>query len=257
MLDAGRYFLRKQGRSTGVHERELVRVAIESMGLEDVAEFDPDKKIVEYAIREPGSDQLAAMSLTAFNHELASDSPAPGGGSVAALAGALAASLAAMVSNLTHSKPEYEEAWDEMEEVGVEGQRLKARLLDAIDEDTRAFNAVIAAAKADPETAEQANQHATRVPYTVCEDALACFDLLDRVADRGNPNSVSDAGVGAHCAHAAVHGGALNVRINLPGVGDDAFRTEMAEGIKRMTAEADSRLQQTLEKVEAVLARQG
>lgn len=264
MVDAGRFFLTKQGRSTAVEERELVRVAIESMGLNDMTEFDPDKKIVEYAIAEKRSDRLVDMTVTQFNNVLASESPAPGGGSVAALAGSLGASLATMVSNLTHGKNGYEAVWAEMEEVGVKGQALKDRLLKAIDDDTDSFNAVMAAMrlpkKTDEEIAardlaiDEANKAATLIPYSVCEMSLACFDLIDPVAAKGNTNSVSDAGVAALCAHAGVYGAALNVRINVPGIQDKAFAKRMLDGIAEMMKQADARRDAVLKQVDKVLA---
>lgn len=268
MLEAGQFYLRKQGRSVAVHDRELVRVAIESMGLNDMSEFDPDKKIVEYAIaaREAGEAKLVDLTLTGFAEELASESPAPGGGSVAALAGSLAASLTAMVGNLTHGKYEYEAAWGEVEEASVKGQALKDRLLRAIDDDTTAFNGVMAAMRLPKKTDDQiaaraaaideANKKATRVPYSVCEDSLATFDLIDVMVARGNPNSISDAGVAAYCAHTAVHGAALNVRINLPGIHDEGFRKEMLDGVTKMTAAADARLKAVAKQVDEALARQ-
>jgi len=264
MLEAGRFFLTKQGRSTAVDERELVRVAIESLGLNDMTEFDPDKKIVEYAIAEGQEGKLVGMTVTDFANELASESPAPGGGSVAALAGALAASLATMVSNLTHGKIGYEEAWTEMEEVGVKGQALKDKLLKAIDDDTDSFNGVMAAMrlpkKTDEEIAarnkaiDEANKAATRIPYSVCEMSLACFDLIDAVATKGNTNSISDAGVAALCAHTAVYGAALNVRINVPSIEDKAFVKEMLDGVAKLTSEADTRRDKVLARVDEVLA---
>ena len=263
MLDAGRFYLKKQNRSTAVDERELVRVAIESMGLNDMTEFDPDKKIVEYAIAEPAGNRLVDLTLTGFDNELASESPAPGGGSVAALAGSLAASLAAMVSNLTHGKIGYEEVWEEMENVGVKGQDLKDRLLKAIDDDTNSFNAVMAAMrlpkKTDEEIAarnlamDEANKAATLIPYSVCEMSLACFDLIDAVAARGNSNSVSDAGVAALCAHTGVYGAALNVRINVPGIKDQEFVRKMLDGVGKMMKEADARRDAVLQQVDKVL----
>ncbi|MFH0882561.1 MAG: glutamate formimidoyltransferase [bacterium] len=268
MLEGGRFFLKKQGRSTAVHERELVRVAVDSMGLNDMSEFDPDRKIVEYAIAsvDAAGGKLVDLTLTGFAEELASESPAPGGGSVAALAGSLAASLATMVGNLTHGKLEYEKAWDDVEQAAVKGQELKDRLLKAIDDDTEAFNGVMAAMRLPKKTDEQiaersaaldeANKSATLVPYSVCEASLATFDLIDVMVEKGNPNSISDTGVAAYCAHAAVHGAALNVRINLPGIQDQTFVSKMLNGVAKMTAETDKRLKKVVEKVDAALVKQ-
>jgi glutamate formiminotransferase / formiminotetrahydrofolate cyclodeaminase len=266
MLEAGRYYLKKQKRSIALHEREIVQIAIQSMGLNEISEFDMDKKIVEYAIQSDGGAALANMTLIDFNDELASESPAPGGGSVAALVGSLAASLAAMVGNLTHGKFEYEAAWDEVEATGVTGQVLKARLLHAIDADTNAFNAVMAANRLPDKSEEQAaakakavddaNKTATLIPFSVVEDSLATFDLIDVVALKGNPNSVSDAGVAAFCAHTAVHGAALNVRINLPGIADKTWAAEKLAQVTEMTDLAEKRLQAVRDQVDKVLASQ-
>ncbi|MBS1260993.1 MAG: Glutamate formimidoyltransferase [Calditrichaeota bacterium] len=266
MTDAGKYYLRAQGRSTAVHERELVRFAVQSMSLDEISEFEIDRKVVEYAIRDTDRERLAGMTLVEFNDELASDSPAPGGGSVAALAGALAAALAAMVANLTHGKFEYEHAWDEVEAAGVRAQQLKAKMLHAIDADTDAFNAVIAAMRLPKKTDEQkaarakaideANKNATLIPFGVCAIALESFDAIDVVAEKGNPNSVSDAGVAAFCANTAAHAAALNVRINLPGIEDRKWCEEKRKQVAELTAEADRRLKAVRERVETVLAEQ-
>ncbi len=268
MLEAGRFYLRKQSRSTAVHERELVRVAVESMGLNDMTPFDANKKIVEYAIAagDVGGSRLVDLTISGFAEELASESPAPGGGSAAALAGSLAASLATMVGNLTYGKFEYEDDWDEVEQAAVRGQELKDRLLRAIDDDTMAFNRVMAAMRLPKKTDEQsaardealdkANRDATSIPFDVCEISLATFDLIDMMAVKGNQNSISDAGVAAYCAHAAVHGAALNVRINLPGIRDNAFKKKMLDGVAKMTADADKRLKQVVERVDSVLDKQ-
>ena len=236
------------------------------MGLNEISEFDMDKKIVEYAIQEGDTAPLANMTLIGFNDELASESPAPGGGSVAALVGSLAASLAAMVGNLTHGKFEYEDVWDEVEASGIKGQELKARLLHAIDADTFAFNAVMAANRLPDKSDEQAavkskavddaNKTATLIPFSVCEDSLACFDLIDVVASKGNPNSVSDAGVAAFCAYTAVHGAALNVRINLSGIADSQWAAQKRAEVQQITEDADRRLQIVRDQVDKVLATQ-
>jgi glutamate formiminotransferase / formiminotetrahydrofolate cyclodeaminase len=264
MVEAGKFFLNKQKRSLAVHERELVRVAIESMGLNDMTEFDPDKKIVEYVIADDSENKLADLTLTGFANELASESPAPGGGSVAALAGALGASLATMVGNLTHGKLEYEAAWEEVEEIGIKGQELKDKLLKAIDDDTNAFNGIMAANRLPKKTDEQkkahalavdeANKAATRIPFSVCEMSFACYDLIDVVAQKGNPNSISDVGVAALCCNAGIFGAALNVRINVPGIKDEIFKNEMLNGVAKLTADSEKRMKAVLARVDEVLA---
>ncbi len=254
LLEAGRFYLRKQGRSTAVHERELLRVAIESMGLNDVAPFEPEKKIIEYAIAQRKENALVDLSLQGFAEELASESMAPGGGSVAALCGALAASLTTMVGNLSHGKKGYEEVWELMESVALKGQKLKDRLLCAIDADTESFNAIISARRmprrgeeqkaARAEAMQAAQKAATRIPYQVAEGAVECFDLIQVMLEKGNQNSLSDAGVAAYCAYAAVHGAALNVHINLPEIKDAGFKEEMLKNIERLCAQADKRLKE-------------
>jgi glutamate formiminotransferase/formiminotetrahydrofolate cyclodeaminase len=234
MLDAGRHYLKKQGLSPAVSEEELVRTAILSLGLNDVSPFRPEEKIIEYRFRRP--DSLKNLTLQKFADTLASEAPAPGGGSTAALCGALSASLATMVANLTFGKNDYRIHWLEMEEVGVKGQELKDWFLTAIDRDTDAFNQVISAMSLPKETPEQkvsrsealeiANILATEVPLEMLEKSLEVLPLLKTVAERGNVNSVSDAGVGAHCLLACTEGAALNVRINLPNIKNEIFKRD-------------------------------
>jgi glutamate formiminotransferase/formiminotetrahydrofolate cyclodeaminase len=232
LLMAGRHYLAKQGKSPGVPEAELVRTAVRSLGLGDVVPFDPDKKIIEYQFREAGPS-LAAMTLRGFADELSMDSPAPGGGSVAALCGALSAALAAMVANLTVGKKGYEAVAEEMTATAVRGQALKDALLEAVDRDTRAFNKVMDAfrlPKATPEQAaekeralEAANKEATLVPLEVLEQAVEAVALAKAAAAKGNRNSVSDAGVAGLVGWAAGEGAYDNILINLGSISDAAF----------------------------------
>lgn len=236
LLAAGDHYLARLGKTTGVPERERVHAAVLSLGLGDISPFDPAERVLEYRYR--GAEKgLRAMRLTEFADELSSDSPAPGGGSVAALCGALSAALSAMVAALTWSKSGMESARPAMGPLGVEGQALKAWFLDAVDRDTDAFNAVLAAVRLPKKTeAEQgaraaameaANQGAAAVPLEVLEAAVRALELALVAARDGNPNSVSDAGVAGACALAAAEGAALNVRINVPSLTD---RT-VAEGM--------------------------
>lgn len=251
--EAGLHFLKKQGSSTGVSEEEIVRTAVLSLGLSDVAPFDPKKKIIEECFMKP--TPLASMTVKAFSEELASSSPAPGGGSVAALAGALSASLSSMVAALTFEKKGFEERRPEMERIGVEAQRLLSDQLRAIDEDTFAFNRVMDAMALPKETEEQkaarkkaieeANRGATLEPLGTLERALPLLDLALAVAERGNPNSLSDAGVAGSMARAAAHGAYYNVLINLSGIEDKAW----AKGIR---AKAEGLLAKADEKAEAL-----
>ncbi len=227
ILAAGDHFLRKQGKTTGVPERERVHHAILSLGLAELGPFDPAERILEYRYR--GAPKgLRALRLAEFLDELSSDSPAPGGGSVAALCAALSAALSAMVAALTWSKKGFEDRRPSMEALGVEAQALKDRFLELVDRDTEAFEAVLAAARLPRKTEEEAalraaameaaNVRAAEVPLEVLEGTVRALELAGIAAREGNPNSASDAGVAAAVARAAAEGAAMNVRINLPSV---------------------------------------
>jgi glutamate formiminotransferase / formiminotetrahydrofolate cyclodeaminase len=249
MIEAGRFYLRKQGRSAGVPERELVEMAVRSLGLDQLAPFDPDKKIIEYQFRKAGP--LASLTVDRFVDEVSTDSPAPGGGSVAALAGSLASALAAMVANLTVGKKGYEAVWDELAALADRAQAVKARLVRAIDEDTEAFGGVLAALRLPKGTPEQqaarddaverAYQEATRVPLAtarLCLDALA---LAAEAAAKGNVSSASDAGVAALVARAGAEGAGLNVLTNLGSVRDERFKAECRREVAQLVADASAR----------------
>jgi glutamate formiminotransferase/formiminotetrahydrofolate cyclodeaminase len=237
MLDAGKYFLEKQQRSTGVSEKELIRIAILSMGLDELGPFIPEERIIEYQLRGKTDGKLVQLSLSDFADETASESPAPGGGSIAAYAGALGASLAAMVANLSSHKKGWDARWKEFSDWAEKGQGYKDQLLRLVDADTLAFNGVMAAfslpkaSEGEKAIRHQAIQDATRVaievPFRVMEVAFASMDLIRAMAVTGNPNSVSDAGVGALCARAGVLGAYLNVRINASGYDDKVFVAEI------------------------------
>jgi glutamate formiminotransferase/formiminotetrahydrofolate cyclodeaminase len=227
MLDAGRHFLRKQQRSVGVSEGELVRIAIRSLGLNELAPFNPEERILEYRLRQPGERRLVRLSVEEFANQTASESPAPGGGSAAAAVGALGAALGAMVANLSAHKRGWDKRWEEFSGYADRAQRIKDELLRLVDEDTRAFNGVLAAMALPKGTEEEkaariaalaaANQRATEVPFQVMQVAARAFPVLHAMADQGNPASASDAGVGVLCARTAVRGAWLNVRTNLAG----------------------------------------
>lgn len=226
MLDAGRHYLEKQGRSTAVSEKELIETAVQSLGLAELAPFDPALKIIEYRVA-PEIAGLKDMTVKDFLDELASESPAPGGGSVAALAGAMGASLAAMVASLTFDKKGFEAERPLMNELGEKAQRLKVDLLKAVDDDTEAFNSIIAAMRLPKGSDEEsrardraileASKEATLVPFAVMKKALASLDVIEQVAEKGNPNSLSDAGVAGLMALACGEGAYFNVLINLDG----------------------------------------
>ena len=248
MLEAGRFYLRKQGKSAGVPERELVEMAVRSLGLDQLSDFDPEKKIIEYQFRKPGP--LVSMTVDRFLDEVSTDSPAPGGGSVAALAGSLAAALAAMVANLTVGKKGYEAAWEELASLAERAQAIKSQLARAVDEDAEAFRAVMAAMrlpKSAPEeqrardqAIEDASKDAARVPLGTARLCLDALNLALEASTKGNVNSASDAGVAAIMARAGVDGAGLNVLINLGSVKDEAFKAGCRQEVARLTASAAS-----------------
>ncbi|UCE06390.1 MAG: glutamate formimidoyltransferase [bacterium] len=258
MLDAGLYYLLKQGKSPGVPEEELIETAIISMGMRDLTEFDPQKKIIEYQVRDL-KGPLVKMDLRDFANELSTDSPAPGGGSVSALAGALGSALISMVANLTVGKKDYKENWDEMKDVAVQAQRLKDELLHSIDQDTDAFNNLMNAFRLPKKTEEQiaerdkaiedATKQACLVPLDVMKNSLEALKLAHIVANRGNENAASDAGVASLMARSAVEGAGLNVKINLPGIKDSDFIEKMKTEVKNLITETNNLQSQIIETV--------
>jgi glutamate formiminotransferase/formiminotetrahydrofolate cyclodeaminase len=246
LAEAGRFYLARQGRSTGVPLDDLLETAVQSMGLRDLGPFDVKERVIGYPKVSP--EDLIAKTAFEFVHEVSRDSPAPGGGSVAALSGALGAALASMVANLTVGKAGYEEAFAEMGAVAVEAQKAKDALLVQVDADTRAFNGYLEALRmprntdAEKEARQKAMQdglkQAVAVPLETAELCLRALGLCRRAAAAGNRNSVSDAGVGAQMAYAGVLGACLNVRINLPGIQDEAYTTEKRAAVEALEAEA-------------------
>ena len=242
LLEAGRYFLKKQRRSLGISEEEIIRIAIKSMGLDDLKPFNPKEKVIEYMIADDKAQGLVDMTCKAFAEETASESPAPGGGSISAYMGALGAALGTMVANLSSHKAGWDDRWEEFSSRAEEGQALMQELLSLVDEDTAAFNRIMAVfampKTTDEEKAarsaalQEATLYATEVPLRTMQAAARVFPLVKAMAEEGNPNSVSDAGVGALAARSAVLGARLNVRINAAGLKD---RTTA----DRLTAEAD------------------
>ena len=234
LIEAGRYFLKKQQRSTGIAEEEIVRIAIKSMGLDELKPFIPEEKVIEYMLEADKKGEKKLMDLTCrdFAIETASESPAPGGGSIAAYMGTLAAALGTMVANLSAHKAGWDDRWEEFSDYADQGQVLVTRLLHLVDEDTAAFNRIMAGFAMPKGTEEEkaaraaaleaATLYATQVPLTTMETAAETFPLLKAMAELGNPASVSDAGVGALAARAAVRGALLNVKINAAGLKDRA-----------------------------------
>jgi len=248
VLQAGRHYLQKQGASTGVSEAELVETAVLSLGLSQLAPFKPEEKIIENRIRQPGP--LASMKLDAFLDELASSSPAPGGGSVAAFAGALAAALASMVANLTFGKKGYTKHNETMDALAVKAQGLKAKLVGLVDADTAAFNEVMAATRLPKDTPEQqtgrgaamqsANRKAASVPFEVLSLMPEVAALAKTAAELGNVNLTPDAGVSGLCCALAARGAAYNVRVNLQSLPDDEFSRRLKTDTDRILAEVDA-----------------
>ena len=224
MLDAGKYFLKKQNRSTGIHESEIIKIAVKSMGLNELSEFDPQNRIIEYMLENDGNKKLIDLSLREFADETASESSAPGGGSISAYVGTLGISLASMVANLSAHKRDWDERWEEFSDWADQGQILKDELLFLVDEDTNSFNKIMESIrlpngtetekKARKEAIDKATKHAILTPFRVMETCLKSMNMIQKMAEIGNPNSVTDAGVGALCARTAVIGAFLNVKIN-------------------------------------------
>jgi glutamate formiminotransferase/formiminotetrahydrofolate cyclodeaminase len=241
LTDAGKYFLRRQQRSVGVSVDELVKIAIKSLGLDDLKPFSPSEKIIEYLLAGENDKKLVRMTLEDFADETASESPAPGGGSIAAAMGALGISLATMVANLSSHKPGWDDRWEEFSLWAEKGQALKDELLMLVDEDTRAFNLIMDAfglskgndAEKTARTAaiQDATRYAIEVPFKVMQRSFECMEIIKAMAETGNPNSVTDAGVGALAARSAVMGAFLNVKINASGLHDKTFVDQiLAEG---------------------------
>ena len=260
IVDAGRYFLHKQQRSSGIPESEIIRMAVKSMGLDELKPFESGEKIIEYMIADDKSKKLVDMTCRAFADETASESPAPGGGSISAYMGSLGAALATMVANLSAHKAGWDDRWKEFSDVAEQGRALVDSLLHLVDEDTEAFNGIMAvfampkgtdaekAARA--EAMERATEYATRVPLRTMEEAVKVFPLALQMAENGNPASVSDAGVGALAARAAVRGALLNVKINAAGLKNRALADELvgrAEAIAREAADLEESVLKVVE----------
>ena len=233
MTDAGKYFLLKQQRSTGVSEKELIKIAIKSMGLDELGPFKPEERIIEYMLASKIDSKLVNMTLADFADETASESPAPGGGSISAYVGSLGIALGTMVANLGSHKKGWDDRWKEFSDWAEKGEQYKNELVKLVDADTRAFNQIMNAFalpkgnEAEKSIRSKAIQDATKyaieIPFKVMETAYASMEVIKAMAEVGNPNSVSDAGVGALCVRSAVMGAFMNVRINAAGYDDKNF----------------------------------
>lgn len=239
ILDAGRYFLEKQQRSTGVSDEELIKIAVKSLGLNDIHQFKPEEKIIEYKMVEKNEHRLIDLDLRAFMNETASESPAPGGGSVSAYMGALGVALGTMVANLSSHKRGWDDRWKEFSGWAEKGKSIQNELLDLVDEDTEAFNRILDAAGLPKRTEEEkkirrsavqeATMNAASVPFKVMETAFAGFELLKEMVEKGNPNSVSDVAVGSLALRSCIRGAFLNVKINAAGIEDKEFVASLIE----------------------------
>jgi len=264
LVDAGRYFLRKQRWSEGVSQEELIEIAIRSLGLDELKPFDPKEKVIEFKIEsaEP-RNSILRMNLREFCNETSNDSPAPGGGSVAALMGALGASLGGMVANLSAGKRGWDDKLQYFSDWAVKAQQLKDELLSLVDEDAAAFNKVMEAFGLPKESAEEkrartaaieeATKRAAEVPLKVMETASKSYDLLSEMVDEGNPASISDVGVGALATRACIEGAALNVRINLATLKDEKFRTALADKVRKISTDSETKFKKINQVVESKL----
>ncbi len=264
LIDAGKYFCEKQERSAGISDSELIKIAVKSMGLDELAPFDPQKKVIEYLLESEKPRPLVGMNLRAFADETASESPAPGGGSIAAYLGALGASLATMVANLSSHKRGWDARWHEFSRWAEEGQDLKNQLLYLVDEDTAAFNKIMDAFKLPKATTEEkaarknaiqaATKYAIEMPFKTMELSMKSFQLIRAMTETGNPNSVTDAGVGALCARAAVYGAYMNVKINAKDLEDKIFVNDILAKADAILIAAEKAEKEILEIVAAKIA---
>ncbi len=266
LIEAGRYFLHKQQRSTGISEDEIIRMAVKSMGLDELTPFRPEGKVIEFMIAPKNAGKkLTDMTCTEFAEETASESPAPGGGSISAYMGALAATLGTMVANLSAHKAGWDDRWKEFSDQADRGHEILQQLLHLVDEDTEAFNRIMDAFKMPKSSEEEkaaraaaiedATLYATRIPLSTMETACAVFPLLESMARTGNPASVSDAGVGALAARSAVLGAQLNVRINAASLKNRDEADRLTARAAEIAAEAIAAEARVLETVNEILNR--
>jgi len=264
LIDAGKYFLAKQQRSLGIDEPEIIKIAIKSMGLDDLKPFIPEEKVIEYLIEKDNkTEKLVDMTCTGFANETASESPAPGGGSISAYMGSLGAALGTMVANLSSHKPGWDERWEEFSQWAEKGQKLKDELLWLVDEDTHSFNLIMDAFgmpksnEAEKAARKQAIQNATKyaieVPFKTIQRSFDVFEICAAMIEKGNPNSVTDAGVGVLCARAAVMGAYLNVKINASSLEDKVFADEMVSKAHAYVVKAQQLESELMKKVEEVI----
>ncbi len=259
ILEAGRYFLHKQQRSAGVSDEELIKIAVRSMGLDEISEFNPSEKIIEYVIEGRGGGRLTGMTLKGFMNETASESPAPGGGSVSSYIGALGIALGTMVANLSSHKRGWDERWEEFSKWAEKGKEIQNRLLKLVDEDTEAFNKILEAfglpKKTEEEKAarnmavQEATKYAIMVPFQVMETAFSGLEVVKAMVVTGNPNSITDAAVGTLALRTCIRGAFLNVRINAEGLDDKSFVADIilkGEAIEKAAEETENNVLEVL-----------
>jgi glutamate formiminotransferase/formiminotetrahydrofolate cyclodeaminase len=268
ILEAGRYFLARQQRSSGISDEELIKIAVKSMGLSDIHEFNPEEKIIEYVMEEKNDNnkkRLIAMSLYSFMNETASESPAPGGGSVSAYMGSLGVALGTMVANISSHKRGWDDRWKEFSDWAEKGKEIQNKLLQLVDEDTVAFNGILNAYSLPKKTEEEirvrksavqeATRNATLIPLKVMETAFSGFGLIREMVEKGNPKSVTDAAVGALAIRSCIRGAFLNVKINASGLGDREFVRELLKKGQRIESEAIDTEEDILKKTEEIINR--
>jgi glutamate formiminotransferase/formiminotetrahydrofolate cyclodeaminase len=266
ILDAGRYFLAKQQRSSGIPDNDLIKIAVKSMGLNDIHPFHPEEKIIEFVMAEKGKRKLAGMDLKSFMEETASESPAPGGGSVSSYMGALGAALGTMVANLSSHKKGWDDRWKEFSDWAEKGKSIQNKLLQLVDDDTDAFNRILEAyrlpknsveeKKARTEAVSVATKNAIMIPFKVMETAYSGFPLIREMTEKGNPSSVTDAGVGAMALRTCIRGAFLNVKINAAGLDDKVFAKEITEKGSALEAKAMIEEDAILKIVDAAILKQ-
>lgn len=264
MLDAGKHYLQKQNRSVGVSESELIHIAVKSLGLDELAPFDPEKKIIEYKLRKAENERLIRMDLRTFADETASESPAPGGGSISAYVGSLGAALGTMVANLSAGKRGWEDKINLFSDFAAQGQHVKDTLLTLVDEDTNAFNKIMNAfglpkgtdeeKKARTQAIEDATKYACEIPFKVMETAYASMSMLQAMVEQGNPNSITDAGVGVLCVKTAVRGAYFNVLVNAQGLKDRTYADDIKLRAKTLLDKNHAEADAILARVEAAIA---
>jgi len=263
LVDAGKFYLARQNRSTGIAESELIKIAVKSMGLDDLTPFDPQQKVIEYQLEKVANSKLVSMNLKSFAEETASESPAPGGGSISAYMGALGVSLGTMVANLSSHKRGWDDRWESFSQWAERGQILQNDLIKLVDEDTNAFNKIMDAFKLpkgnDEDIAnrklaiENATKYAIEIPLQVMRKSYESMEVMQAMGESGLPASISDAGVGALCARSAVLGAFLNVKINLGQLSDENYRTSVMKEATELAEKAKSKEAEILELVDSKL----